>query len=277
MGVEVTSERAMMRYLVWGPIVVMLAYLLTTFGVMVAVPVAHQTDYTSLIEAVQNGFGPAGLVLAVMVNLVMIGFFLFGAVVYNYSFGRLLFVSGLDRRLPAVMGKVNAARVPWVAMLVQCLIVAVIAIILYIVAPYVIPGVDPVSMSTVMYYVILAALTLIWCASQIFQFIDVFVIRFKYSEEFARLRLAPDGILYIASIVGLLANAVAIYATVTAPWVPTLIDVFHWNAWIAGIVAISLVAGVVIYFIGQASMKGDVTDEQIIAESTGKAIGVGGE
>ena len=43
-----------------------------TFGVMVAVPAGHLADFTSLIEAVQNGFGPAGLVLAVIVGMVTV-------------------------------------------------------------------------------------------------------------------------------------------------------------------------------------------------------------
>jgi amino acid transporter len=72
-----------------------------------------------MVDAVHNGFGPAGLVLAVIVDLVMIGFSLFAALVYNYSFGRMLFVSGLARRLPSVMSKVNFARVPWIAVLVE--------------------------------------------------------------------------------------------------------------------------------------------------------------
>src|SRR5215467_14035771 len=136
MGVEVTSERAVTRYLIWGPIVVMVAYTITVFGVMVAVPTADQANIPSIVEAVKNGFGPAGLVLAVIVDLIIIGFALFGAVVYNYSYGRMLFVSGLDRRLPPVMSKVNAARVPWVAVLVQSIIVVVLAIGIYMIIPY---------------------------------------------------------------------------------------------------------------------------------------------
>src|SRR5436309_6302257 len=38
MGVEVTSDRAVTRYLIWGPIIVMVAYLITTFAIMTAVP-----------------------------------------------------------------------------------------------------------------------------------------------------------------------------------------------------------------------------------------------
>ncbi|MGH2482258.1 MAG: APC family permease, partial [Ktedonobacteraceae bacterium] len=82
MGVEVTSERAVTRYLIWGPIVVMVAYLLTTFGIMIAVPAADQANLPSLVEVVKNGFGPAGQVLAVIVDVVMIGFGLYAALVY---------------------------------------------------------------------------------------------------------------------------------------------------------------------------------------------------
>jgi len=200
----------------------------------------------------------------------MIGFFLFGAVVYNYSFGRLLFVSGLDRRLPPVMSRVNAARVPWVAVLVQSIIVAIFAIAIYMIIPYMGSGIKPADLATVMYYVLFGALTVIWCISMIFQFVDVIVIRFKYHVDFTRLRLAPDWVFYLCSILGLLASGVGLYATVTAPWV-NLIDAFRWDAWIVAIVIVSLIVGAIIYFIGQATISRNVTDEQIIAEATGKS------
>src|SRR5713101_7899647 len=143
MGVEVTSDRAVTRYLIWGPIVVIVAYLITTFAIMVAVPSTDQANLPAMVEGVHNGFGGAGKVLAVIVDLIMIGFGLYAALVYNYSFGRMLFVSGLDRRLPPVIGKVNAARVPWVAVLVQSIIVVVLAVAIYMVVPYVIGGIKP--------------------------------------------------------------------------------------------------------------------------------------
>jgi amino acid transporter len=269
MGVEVTSERAITRYLIWGPIIVMVAYLITTFSVMVAVPTAGQTNLWAMVDAVHNGFGPAGQVLAVIVDLIMIGFGLYAAIVYNYSFGRMLFVSGLDRRLPPVMGKVNAARVPWVAVLVQSIIIAVIAIAVYIVIPLF--STNSGNLANLMYYILFASITVIWCISMIFQFIDVIVIRYKYHEAFKTARLAPDWVFYLASLLGLLASGVGLYATVSAPWVPTLIDAQGWDSWIAGIVVLSLVAATTIYFLGHARIRDDVTDEQAIAVSMGTA------
>jgi amino acid transporter len=270
MGVEVTSERSVTRYLVWGPIVVMVAYLLTTFGVMIAVPAAGQTNLWAMVDAVHSGFGAAGQVLAVIVDVVMIGWGLYAALVYNYSFGRMLFVSGLDRRLPPVMSKVNAARVPWVAVLVQSIIIAVLAVAIYMVIPYV-AGTNPANLANLMYYILFASITVIWCISMIFMFINIIVIRYKYHEAFTGARLAPDWVFYLASLLGLLACGVGLYATVSAPWVPSLINITGWDSWIAGIVVVSLVAATAIYFLGHARIRDDVTDEQAIAASVGTA------
>src|SRR5437870_2187054 len=129
MGVEINDMRAITRYLLWGSVVVMVAYLIATFGVQMAVPVKDQPNPSAIAEAVQNGFGGVGTVLGILVNVIFIGFFIFNTAVYNYSFGRLLFVSGLDRRLPPFMSKVNANRVPWVAVLVQSIISAFFTIV----------------------------------------------------------------------------------------------------------------------------------------------------
>src|SRR5260221_3051192 len=97
MGVEIKDTRSITRYLLWGSVVVMAAYLIVTFGVMIAVPTTDQTSSSALVEAIQNGFGkgfgkPLGLVLATIANLFLIGFFVFVSAVYNYSYARLLFV-----------------------------------------------------------------------------------------------------------------------------------------------------------------------------------------
>jgi amino acid transporter len=100
MGVEIRHQRSVTRYLLWGSLVVVIAYLLATWGVMVTVPASSAASVTSVAAAVGVGLGSvAGKITAVVLAL----FFLFITVVYNYSFARLIFVSGLDRRLPRVM------------------------------------------------------------------------------------------------------------------------------------------------------------------------------
>jgi amino acid transporter len=269
MGVEIQNTRSITRYLLWGSAVVMAAYLIGTFGVMTAVkPVAAQGSPAAIAQAVTSGFGGAGAFLGVVVNIIFIGFFLFNTAVYNYSFGRLLFVSGLDRRMPAVISKVNANKVPWVAVLVQSIIAAIFTAIAFMIAPYTLnTGLKPADLSTVVYDILQAAVTVIWCVSMVILFVDVIIIRYKYHQDFSRTRLAPDWVFYLCSVLGLIASAVGIYVTFTGPWT-TLLSLSQWDWWIGGIGVLSLIVGIVLFFIGQSISRGDVSDEQIVGEIT---------
>lgn len=268
MGVEIHNTRAITRYLLWGSAVVMIAYLIGTFGVMTAVkPLSAQGSPAAIAQAVTSGFGGVGTFLGVLVNIIFIGFFLFATAVYNYSFGRLLFVSGLDRRMPAIMSKVNANRVPWVAVLVQSIISAFFTVVAFIIAPYALRiGLKPADLSTVVYDILQAAITVIWCISMVILFVDVIIIRYKFHEAFARARLAPDWVFYLCAVFGLIASAVGVYVTFTGPWTG-LIAYNLWVLWIGGIGLLSLLVGVVLFFIGHATIRGDVSDEQVIAEA----------
>src|ERR671933_944657 len=110
-GVEITDMRAIKRYLFWGSLVVMAAYLWATFGNMVTVPLKSNNSTTGVLTAVQTGFWGSHA-FAVIVALVVMWFFVSNTVVYNYSFSRLLFVSGLERRMPAKPGRVEDRKVP---------------------------------------------------------------------------------------------------------------------------------------------------------------------
>jgi glutamate:GABA antiporter len=273
MGVEVKEVRSITRYLLWGSVVVMVAYLLGTFGVMSAVPLGDQSSPAAVAEAVSRGFGGgAGNFLGILVTLIFIGFFIFNTAVYNYSFGRLLFVSGLDRRLPAVMSKVNKNRVPWVAVLVQSSIAIVFTAIAFILAPLTTNALTPGNLSTIIYVILQAAVTVIWCVSMVVLFIDVIIIRYKFAETFAKVRLAPIWVFYVCAVLGAVATGYGVYATFTGPWTSLLTE-GTWVLWIGGIALVSLLVGVILYFIGQSVTKGadSASDEEIIAEVTGGA------
>jgi len=281
MGVEINNMRSITRYLLWGSVVVMLAYLIGTFGVMMAVPVSSsnpnvivQGNPAAISAAVQNGFGGAGTIFGAIVDIIFIGFFIFVTVVYNYSFGRLVFVSGLDRRLPTWMSKVNANNVPWVAVLVQSIISVTFTLLIFIIMPYTLQtGFKPSDLSTVVYDILQAAVTVIWCVSMVILFVDVIIIRYKYHDAFTRARLAPDWVFYLCSVLGLIASGFAVYVTFTGPWTP-LLNNQQWVLWIGSIGVLSLLVGIVIFFIGQATIKANVSDEEVIAQVTGeKATG----
>ena len=253
MGVEVKDRKAITSYLLWGSIVVMVAYLVLTFGAMVVQKNSGPTfnSTTAILSAVQTSLG-AGV--AAVVTLIMIAFFIFNTTVYNYSFARLLFVSGIDRRLPVFMGRVNANKVPQNAVLTQAVITTLITGIAY----FVFAGNS--NLSTGIYIALQAAVTVIWCLSMVFLFADVLIIRSKYPEEFKREQLVPVWLFWLASLAGAIASAVGILVTLTGGWLFTgqlqgswnaqIIDNGPWILIVGGVGIASLAVAVIVYLIG---------------------------
>ncbi|MGE5290511.1 MAG: APC family permease [Micromonosporaceae bacterium] len=259
MGVEVRNQKAITRYLLWGSLVVVVAYLLATWGVMVTVHGAGATSITSVAAAVGVGLGSvAGKITALVLAL----FFLFITVVYNYSFARLIFVSGLDRRLPPVMSHVNKARVPDAAVWVQTAVAAFFTLIAFILVPSFAGG-SAADAETKIYDVLQAAVTVIWCISIVVLFVDVLIILRRYRDQFEARRLAHPAVFWACSIIGGLASAVGIVSTLSGSWTPLIsnsagkITIFGatiaygtWFWWIGGIALASLAVGSLLYILG---------------------------
>ena len=131
MGAEVTGgEKAIRTFLLWGCAIVMVAYLWATWGNMVVIEFGGANGTTGGVETIGLSLGrwfgaAAGLVMAWVVLTV--------AVVYNFSFGRLLFVSGMEKRLPHQIGKVNRNKVPANAITLQSVISTILAILVFFV------------------------------------------------------------------------------------------------------------------------------------------------
>src|SRR5256885_4788409 len=251
MGVEIKERKAITSYLVWGSVVVMAAYLILTWGAMVVVPQKDANSTYAILQAVQTALGAGP---AVLVTLVLIAFFIFNTTVYNYSFARLLFVSGLDRRLPAIMGRVNRNKVPHIAVLTQAVITSVITALAF----FIFGG--NANLSTGIYIALQAAVTVIWCLSMVFLFVDVLIIRSKYPEEFKREQLVPVGVFWAASIAGAIASAVGVLVTLTGGWIFTgqlqgswnskIIDNGPWILIVGGVGLASLGVAVIVYLLG---------------------------
>ena len=226
--------------------------------------ISYQGSPAGIAEAVKMGFGPAGTVLSAIVDVLLIGYFVFAGAVYNYSYARLLFVSGLDRRLPAIISKVNSKRVPWVAVLTQTILGISFTAIIFILAP----SFKSAPRSTAMYDILFGSETVVWCVSMAILFIDVIIIRRRYRDLFQRIRIAPDWVFYLCSIIGTIASLFGITVIFTNPWTnsaqQTLLTTEQWDIWIAGITAASLLVAVVGFYIGQRTVKSDLRDEEII-------------
>ena len=242
----------------------MLAYLISTFAVLAAVPLSQQGNLVSLVLGIQLGFGgSAGHLLGDLCAVIYLGFFLFATVVFNYSFARLPFVSGLDRRLPLIVSNVNRFRVPWVALLIQTVIAGVIALGIFILAPLVVKQQASGDLATIIYDLIQASLAVIWCLSLIFLFVDVILILRRYPTRFTQRQLAPRWVFVSAAIVGSAASLVAILVTFTNPWT-VLVSTSTWNIGIASLVVACLAIGAALYLQGERRLAHEQTDAELL-------------
>lgn len=255
MGVEVADSRAITRYLLWGGIIVMVAYLSVTWALEVAGAPSQAGNIGVLILVPEKALG---LVFGWVVGLIIIGFFIFITVVYNFAFARLLFVSGLDRRLPPIVSKLNAAKAPYVAIIVQTVLAAIFATGVYLVYPYVSGGgKNAANLANQAYLLFQAAVTVIWLLSMAFLFLDVLVIISKYRETFQQRKIANPAVFWVASIVGIIATVWGAIVTFTSPWASNLFGKGDWALGVAVIVAVSLVAVPVIWYLGRAAARGE--------------------
>lgn len=259
MGVEVKdSERSIKTYLIWGCIIVMAAYLWTTWGNMVAIEAGGANGTTGGAEAVGVAMGDG---VGIVVALILAWVFLTAAVVYNYAFARLLFVSGLEKRLPHQIGQVNKNKVPANAVLLQTAIATIIALLVFFV--FGAGEGDPYKS----FYALYAGLTIVWCISTALLFLDIFFARRANPAKFEASRRVPLWVLYASGGVGTIINISAVVFIFTGSWYPTgYPNLGEWNAWMIGITAVSVVAGVLIYFISEATSRRGKTERELTAE-----------
>jgi amino acid transporter len=243
LGVEIVHIRSIKRYLFWGSIVVMFAYLWATFGTMLALPAAKSVgNTTDILAAVQRGFWGSHA-FAIAIGLVLIWFFVSNTVVYNYSFSRLLFVSGLEQRMPPVLGTVNARKVPVFAILTQTVLSSLFVVAIF--NPWV--GGNNTQKA---YWLFQAAVTVIWCVSMVLLFADIFLVKRAFPAKFDEVRAAHPYLLYACGVIGMLASAFGAYTVFRSPWTG-LFTIQHWRIWLAVLCAVSIAAAVVIYGISE--------------------------
>jgi len=228
------------------------------------VPAANgsSAQVTALAQAVAIGLGST---VAKLVALVFAAFFLFITVVYNYSFARLVFVSGLDQRLPEAMGRVNRHKVPANAVWVQTAIAALFTLVAFVLMPsFGIGGGKPIDIQTKVYDVLQAAVTVIWCVSMVILFVDVVIIIRRFLPRYQATRLAHPVVFYVCALLGGLATLVGIIATLSGSWTPLIpnnqgeitiagahIAYGSWFYLVAGIAVLSLVVATVLYAVGR--------------------------
>src|SRR5216683_1552932 len=247
MAAETKETQAARLFLRWGPLLILIAYLLGTFGVMAVVSKEDAGLTYSTLTAVRIVFG---VPLSVLVALTFISFFFFVAIIYNVTFARILFVSALDHRMPPVLAKVNRHAAPYLAITTQTVIVIVVAVNIYFIGPLVY-RVTSAALSTQIYDVCEATTTVIWCVSMIILFLDLPILLRRFRAFLVKRReqlIAPTWVLYLCCAVGGAASLLAIWTTLTQSWVSIPIPNSSWFQ----LVGFATLASIAIGLIGAA-------------------------
>jgi glutamate:GABA antiporter len=259
LGVEIKSGQAIRKYLLWGCLIVMFAYLWTSFGNMVTVPLEENNATTGGSQAVGIAMGEF---LGIIVAFILLWFFLTASMIYNYSFARLLFVSGLERRLPSAIGRVNRNKVPANAVILQTVLASLITIGVFFIFGEVAGG-D----ANKPYLAFLAGVTIVWCISTALLFLDVFFVKRSFPEKWSESLQVPEWFLYLCGAIGTLANLAAVYFIFTGAWNPDLFPkLSEWNTWMVVITGLSVTVGVVIYLFSLGARRGK-TEQDLVAET----------
>ncbi|HLJ35860.1 MAG TPA: amino acid permease [Ktedonobacteraceae bacterium] len=244
MSAETRHRTDASLFLRLGPWLVLVAYLICTFAVMVVVPPGSASSTYSTVTAVGAVFG---VPVATIAGCIFILFFLFAAVIYNVTFARILFVAALDQRLPSSLARVNRNAAPGNATTTQIIIVVALTLYTYFVGPLLYYS-SVVNFSTAVYDVTQAATTVIWCISMVILFLDLPVLLRRFHTFFAKkpeYLIAPRWVLYLCCLVGGAASLLGIWATLTSSWDSTLLPNNQWVVYVGVSSLVCLIVGLI--------------------------------
>jgi len=239
MGDEFSNHRKTAKtMLVWGTLTLITGYLLGTTGILWSIPVEKVDVTRGVAQAVSAHYPVLGSIVAIAVSIAIMS----TGINYENMYSRLLFVSALEKRLPAVFAHVNEKKVPIRALLVQAIGASIVILIF-----------STQESLAVVFNLYLAALVAIWCASLYYIFAALLIVRKKYDSLYqsrgADVWHIPGGLIgrWFVGIWGIVANTIAIYYVFALPWVSEGITAQAWRGWIAAIVAVVIGFGVILY------------------------------
>ncbi|MGY1620252.1 APC family permease [Geodermatophilus sp. SYSU D00691] len=245
MGAEFLSvKRSATRMIAWGSAALILIYLLTTLGTMMALPTEEIDPVTGVIGMLaQSGWDGLMEVAAIVLALIVF----VALVTYQVAYSRLIFVSGLERHLPRIFTHLNPrTRNPVTAVLVQGAISSTIMVALF----------SQSSMANVTVY-LTGALSVIWLVSGFFFFVPLVIARRKYADRYATEDFwrIPGGmpVVWLVAVIGSLSTAAGVYYSFATPWID--VPAGTWMTWLGSITAGFLVVALLVYVFGRRSAQ----------------------
>ena len=243
MGAEFSDHKKTGKVmLTWGTVALVLGYLAGIVGVLLTTPLAEIDQTAGIAKAVGSISPTAGIIVAIGIVLCVFA----QATTTMNAYSRLLFISGIEKRVPKKMAEVDQKnKTPWPAMLVQA-IVGSIVILIFVTQ----------TQLVVTFNLYLAALVAVWCASLFYIYFGLIRARKNYQtlyeERGSEVWIIPGGKigLWLTFIVGVVFNVLAIYFVFAKPWTSG-ISTTSWQAWLGTIMVAVIAIGIIIFQIGK--------------------------
>jgi amino acid transporter len=255
MGVEMKSVQQSAPWMVFGGSLILgVFYLLTTSSVLMTTPLGEADPYVSLA----NLYGSVGWGWMVGAAGFLYAFCAIAQhVCYQYSYSRLLFISGIEKHLPKIFAYLDPrTRTPVTAILLQGAIITAIILVMYSNADL-----------TVATQVLLASITVVWCLSNYFFIFPVAIARTKFAHLYSEPGRVgwkiPGGTFgaWLTIVLATIGNTTAIYYCFASPWVAEL-SVGQWAPKVGLVSGVAIAIGLLIYFINlKQSESVNVEDE----------------
>jgi amino acid transporter len=238
MAGEISEHNVIRRHLRWGLLLVFAGYLITTFGVLVVEGTSANGNPFVLVMTVQAALGKTlGSIVAI---LIMMNFMVTPAV-YNYTYARLLMVSGIDRFLPSGISRLNHYRVPSQAVIFQTTTAVFFTGVIYIVVPVLTGPTNAVVLNSDIYNVVISASTLVWAISTAFLFINLIKFYIVDRRAFRERLIFPMPVIWLCIFFGTVTCVISIVGTLLYSLIPQQIDNAHWWYIVGGITGACLV------------------------------------
>ncbi len=236
-------RRSITGHLLRGSLIVMLCYLLSTFGVLI---VQGQNASFVLLAPVSTVTQALGVFVGDIAAVCIMTILVMATVVYNYIYARFLLVGSIDQRLPRRWGLLNRNRIPRNALILQTCIACALAVLFFIVVPYV--GVlsgPPAHLAASAYFVLVGTATVLWAFSTIFLFVDLLWLLLRRGKALRPHRILPWWVLALFSVVGLCAGLVAIVDTLLNSYDPPDVSNGIWFYLVVGLTVVVLIVGAI--------------------------------
>lgn len=220
MAGEIVERRVILRSILWGPLIMFVCYLVCTFAVLVVRGQAIFTAPVFAFEVVTTVDTALGKFAGSITTICILCYYIMSTIFYTYMSARLLMVGGIDRLLPTSMGKLNKNRVPANAVIFQGIVSAIITVIIFVIAPYIVRFGKPTDLETIFYNVSAAALTIIWTIATSFFFVNLVAIYIRDPHGFRHQRIFPMPVIWISAVIGFMACVATIVDTLLNSWIP---------------------------------------------------------